>query len=82
MSAKHQVKAQERRSQREPVNQNAKLFSVTIIRPQKDEVQEEVRIGFAQLAKVIAQRIREEETTKESRAPVSMIDLVRGGKED
>lgn len=64
------------------MNQDVKLFNVTIIRPQADEVQEEIRIGFTQLATVIAQCIREEERTKESRAPVSMIDLVQGSKED
>ena len=64
------------------MNQNAKLFNVTIIRPQADEVQEEVRIGFAQLAKVIAQCIREEEKESECKAPVSMIDLVQGVEED
>jgi len=63
------------------VNQDVKPFNVTIIRPQADEVQEEVRIGFAQLAQVIAQRVREEERKTESKAIVSMIDLVRGVKE-
>ena len=63
------------------MNQDAKLFNVTIIRPQAGEVQEEVRIGFTQLAKVIAQRVREDERKSESKATVSVIDLVQGVKE-
>ena|GEM_PF-2976792 len=63
------------------MNQDVKLFNVTIIRPQAEEVQEEVRIGFTQLATVIAQRIRGDETKTESKATVSMIDLVQGVKE-
>ena len=63
------------------MNEEAKLFNVMIIRPQTDEVQEEVRIGFAQLAKVIAERVREDERKREPRSLVSMIDVVKGGKE-
>jgi len=63
------------------VKPDARLFTVTIIRPQTDELQEEVCIGFAQLAKVIAQRIRAEERMGECTAPLPMIELVQGSKE-
>ena len=61
---------------------DARRFNVTIIRPQTDEIQEEVRIGLAQLAKVIARCIRDEERMDECTAPVPLIELVQGNKED
>lgn len=57
-------------------------FDVTILRPRGKEIPGDVRIGFAQLAKVIAQRTRENDRGRESKASVSMIDLVQAVEED
>ncbi len=54
---------------------------VTIIRPEANETPQEVSIGLAQLAHVIAGMIKREDQDEKGTSVTSLLDLVKDAKE-